>query len=108
MINQRNLLVGSIVSITIIDQDVETIPLGPHINQQSDRVTNMNRSSNSISTKSVTRTNLHEALGRGQGEDDGVGGVGSVDTGEDVLVEVGIILIWTEEIRKLLIHALCT
>ena len=55
----------------------EIYKLLPHVDQECDGVTHMNGASNSVSTEAVARPDLHEALGRREGEDHGVSGVGS-------------------------------
>ena len=49
MIDELNFLVCSVVGEAIVDEDVESIPLGPHVDGQGDGVTHVDRSSNSIS-----------------------------------------------------------
>ena len=87
MIDELNLLVSAIVGEAIIDEDVEPVPLWPHVDGEGDGVTHVDRSSNSISGQSISGPDLHETLGRGQGEDHWVGCVSSGDRwGERALV----------------------
>ena len=77
MINELDLLVGSIVSHTVVDQHVKPIPRGPHVDEQGDGVSNVDRSSDSVSIQAITGLDLHEAVWGCEGEHHGVGCVGS-------------------------------
>ena len=77
MINELDLLIGSIVSHTVVDQHVKPIPRGPHVDEQGDGISNMDRSSDSVSIQAITRLDLHEAVWGCEGEHHGVGCVGS-------------------------------
>ena len=75
MINELNLLVCPIVSIAIIDQDVKAVPLRPHVDEESDGVAHVDRSSNPVSCQTIAWPQLHEALWRCQSEHHGISGV---------------------------------
>ena len=79
MIDELDLLVCSVVGEAVIDEDVEAIPLRPHVDQQSNWVAHVNGSSNSISGQSISGPDLHEAFGRSEGEDHRISCIGSGD-----------------------------
>ena len=72
-----DLLVGSIVSVAVVDEDVEAVPLRPHVDEEGDGVAHVDRASNPVASQPVARPDLHEALRRGESEDHGVGSVSS-------------------------------
>jgi len=78
MINQLDLLVCSVVRHTVVDQHIESVPLGPHIDQEGDGVSNMDWPSDPVPIEAVPGSYLHEALWGREGEHHGVGCVGSV------------------------------
>ena len=43
MVDQLDLLIGSVVSDTVVDHHVEAIPPTPHVDRQGDRVSHVNR-----------------------------------------------------------------
>ena len=79
MIDELDLLVCSVVGEAIVDEDVEAVPLGPHVDSQGDGVTHVDRSSNSVSGQSISGPDLHEAFGRSEGEDHRISCIGSGD-----------------------------
>ena len=79
MINELDLFVCSIVGEAIVDEDVEAVPLGPHVDGQGDGVTHVDRSSNSVSGQTISGPDLHEAFGRGEGEYHRICCIGSGD-----------------------------
>ena len=54
MINELYLLVGTVVSIAVVDKNVKPVPLGAHVYQQSDGVTHVHWSSNSVSGETIS------------------------------------------------------
>ena len=81
MVNQLDLLVGTVVSVAVVYQDVEAVPLRPHVYEESDGVAHVDGAGDSVAGQSVAGPDLHEALGRGESEDHGVGCVSSGDGG---------------------------
>ena len=79
VIDELYLLVGAVVRVAVVDEDVEAVPLGPHVDGQGDGVTHVDRSSNSISGQSISGPDLHEAFGRSEGEDHRISCIGSGD-----------------------------
>ena len=77
VVDQLDLLVSAVVSVAVVDEDVETVPLRPHVYQEGHRVAHMDRPCNPVPRQTVAGPNLHEALGRGEGEHHGVRRVGS-------------------------------
>ena len=78
-----DLLVGSIVSVAVVDEDVEAVPLRPHVDEESDGVANMYRAGYPVPSQTVARPDLHEALGRGESEDHGVSCISSGEAERD-------------------------
>ena len=72
-----DLLVGSIVSVAVVDEDVEAVPLRPHVDEEGDGVAHVDRPGDPVARQTVARPDLHEALGRGESEDHGVSRVSS-------------------------------
>ena len=64
MIDQLDLLIGSVVSHAIVDHHVEAIPPTPHVDRQGDWVSNVNRAGDPRSCQAIAGTDLHEALRR--------------------------------------------
>ena len=54
MINELYLLVCTIVSIAVIDKNIKPVPLGAHVYQQSDGVTHVHWSSDSVSGETIS------------------------------------------------------
>ena len=81
MVNQLDLLVGTVVGVAVVDEDVEAVPLRPHVYEEGDGVAHMDRAGNPVAGQAVAGPDLHEALGRGESEDHGVGCVSSGDGG---------------------------
>ena len=81
MVNQLDLLVGTVVSVAVVDEDVEAVPLGPHVYEESDGVPHVDWSRDPVASQAVPGPDLHEALGRGESEDHGVSCVSSGDGG---------------------------
>ena len=77
MVDQLDLLVGSIVRVAVVDEDVESVPLRPHVDEEGDGVAHMDRACNPVASQTVAGPDLHEALGRGESEDHGVSCVSS-------------------------------
>ena len=77
MVDQLDLLVGSVVSVAVVDEDVEPVPLRPHVDEEGDGVAHVDRACNPVARQTVARPDLHEALGRGESEDHGVSCVSS-------------------------------
>ena len=75
MVDQLDLLIGSVVSDTVVDHHVEAVPPTPHVDRQGDWVSHVNRAGDPGASQAVARTDLHEALGRSKGEDHRVRGV---------------------------------
>ena len=83
MVDQLDLLIGSVVSHAVVDHHVEAVPPTPHVDRQGDGVSHVNRAGDPRSCQAVAGTDLHEALGRSKGEDHRVRGVCSaVEAGE--------------------------
>ena len=62
MIDELDLLVGSGVSHAVVNQHVESVPLGPHVDEQGDGVANVNGPSDPVTIKAVARPDLHKTL----------------------------------------------
>ena len=77
VVDQLDLLVRPVVSVAVVDEDVEAVPLRPHVNEESHGVAHMDRARNPVARQPVTRPDLHEALWWGESEDHGVGSVSS-------------------------------
>ena len=75
MVDQLDLLIGSVVSNAVVDHHVEAVPPTPHVDRQGDWVSHVNRAGDPGARQAVARTDLHEALGRREGEDHRVRGV---------------------------------
>ena len=75
MVDQLDLLIGSVVSDAVVDHHVEAVPPTPHVDRQGDRVSHVNRAGDPGAGQAVAGTDLHEALGRRKGEDHRVRGV---------------------------------
>ena len=83
MVDQLDLLIGSVVSNAVVDHHVEAVPPTPHVDRQGDWVSHVNRAGDPGASQAVAGTDLHEALGRSEGEDHRVRGVCSkVEAGE--------------------------
>ena len=61
----------------------------PHVDQQSDGVSHVDRTRDSVSAEAVAWADLHEALGRREGEDHWVSGVGSEQGTGRVIWDIG-------------------
>ena len=83
MVDQLDLLVGSVVSVAVVDEYVEAVPLRPHVDEESDGVAHMYRAGNPVARQTVARPDLHEALGRSECEDHGVSCVSSGEAERD-------------------------
>ena len=81
MVNQLDLLVGTVVGVAVVDEDVEAVPLRPHVYEESDGVAHVDGAGDPVASQAVAGPDLHEALGRGESEDHGVGCVSSGDGG---------------------------
>ena len=77
MVDQLDLLIGSVVSNTVVDHHVEAIPPTPHVDRQGDGVSHVNRAGDPGASQAVAGTDLHEALGRRKCEHHRVGSVSS-------------------------------
>ena len=77
MVYELYLLIGSIVSKAVIDNNIKSIPLAPHVDDEGYRVSHMHRASHALPLKTIARPHLHEALRGSQGEHYGVGWVRS-------------------------------
>ena len=69
MVDQLDLLIGSVVSNAVVDHHVEAVPPTPHVDRQGDGVSHVNRAGDPGASQAVAGTDLHEALGRRKGED---------------------------------------
>ena len=77
VIDELYLLVGAVVRVAVVDEDVEAVPLGAHVDEEGDGVPHVDRARDPVAGEAVARADLHEALGRGEGEHHGVRRVGS-------------------------------
>ena len=77
VIDELYLLVGAVVGVAVVDQDVEAVPLGAHVDEEGDGVPHVDRARDPVAGEAVARADLHEALGRGESEDHGVSRVSS-------------------------------
>ena len=81
MVDQLDLLVGPVVGEAVVDEDVEPVPLAAHVDGESDGVAHVDRTVDAVAGETVAGADLHEALGRGEGEDNRVRRVGSAEQG---------------------------
>ena len=81
MVDQLDLLVGPVVGEAVVDEDVEPVPLAAHVDGESYGVAHVDRTVDAVAGKTVAGADLHEALGRGEGEDHRVRRVGSTEQG---------------------------
>ena len=77
VVDKLDLLVRPVVSVAVVDEDVEAVPLGPHVYEESDGVAHVDGACDPVACEAVAGPDLHEALGRGEGEHHGVGSVSS-------------------------------
>ena len=77
MVDQLDLLVGSVVCNAVVDNHIEAIPSASHVDGQGDRITHVDGSGDPGSSQPVARTDLHEALRRCECEDHRVGSISS-------------------------------
>lgn len=78
-VDQLNAFVGTVVRVTIVDNNIKAIVFAAHVDHQGEGITNTNGTRHTTARYAVSVANFHVAFGGAQGENDWVAGGHSVN-----------------------------